>query len=76
MVSDFKTFAHKGCNIPAHFCLTSKILLVSVLLTASVQKFFVSCMRDFNVICHMSRVMRHMSHNLSGGSGINGACPF
>ena len=56
MVSDLKTFAHKGCKIAARkeksflfgkFCLTSRIFLVSVLLSGSDERFFVSRMRDF-----------------------------
>ena len=54
MVSDLKTFAHKGCKIAAkkreffgEFCLTSWIFLVSVLIFPLYEKFFVSRMRDF-----------------------------
>ena len=54
MVSDLKTFAHKGCKITAQkkmlfgeFCLTSRIFLVSVPLSASVERCFVFRMRDF-----------------------------
>ena len=52
----FETFTHKGCKIAAqkksffssaNFALLSRILLVSVLLSASVERFFVSRMRDF-----------------------------
>ena len=53
MVSDLKTFAHKECRIAAQkkkkffgeFCPTSRIFLVSVLLSALVERFFVSRMR-------------------------------
>ena len=52
VVSDLKTFAYKGCKIGAQkkfffdeFCLSSRILLVLVVLSASVRRFFVSCMR-------------------------------
>ena len=56
---------------------TSRIFLVSVLLSASVKRFFVSRKRDFLdnvhhslyvtyhmslVMCHVSRVMCHVSH--------------
>ena len=54
MVSDFKTFAHKVWKSPrkksfflCELCLISKICLVLVLLSASVEIFFVSLMRDF-----------------------------
>ena len=54
VVSDLKTFVHKWCKIAAQkksflgkFCLTSRIFLVSVLLSASVERFFVSHMQDF-----------------------------
>ena len=66
MVSDLKTFAHQGCTIAAQiiiitiifclyffcvkFCLTSRIFLVSVLLSASVERCFVSRMRDFFIL--------------------------
>ena len=33
------------------FCLTSRIFLVSVLLSVSVKRCFVSCMRDFFLMC-------------------------
>ena len=57
MVSDCKTFALKGWKLAAQkknyffgdFCLTSRIFLVSVLLSALVERFFVSRMRDFFV---------------------------
>ena len=59
MVSELKTFTNKGWKIAAQrttqknlfffgeFCLTSKILLVSVQLSASVERCFVSRIRDF-----------------------------
>ena len=54
MVSDLKTFAHKGSKIAGQkkvavgeFCLTKRIFLVSVLLSASVVKCFVSHNQDF-----------------------------
>ena len=54
MVSDLKFFAYKGCKIAAQkiccffieFCLTSKIFLVLVLLSISVETCFVSRTRD------------------------------
>ena len=62
MVPDLKTYAHKECKIVAQkkslffgeFCLTSKICLVSVLISASVEGFFVSYMEDFFFICLLS----------------------
>ena len=50
MVSDLKTFAHKWCKIAAQkkekkhgeVCLTSKIFLVSVLLSALVERYALS----------------------------------
>ena len=46
-----KCFAYKGCKklvfFICKFCLTSRICLVSVLLSASVERCFVSHMRDF-----------------------------
>ena len=55
MVSDLKTFVHKGCQIAAQkkgffqvsFALLSWDFFVSLLLSASVERFFVSRMRDF-----------------------------
>ena len=55
MVSDFKTFTNKGCKMAAqqkfvflaNFALLNRILLVLVLLSISVERFFVSGMRDF-----------------------------
>ena len=52
MVSDYKTLAHKGCKIAAQFkkikfCLTSRIFLALVLLSASIERCFVSRTRDF-----------------------------
>ena len=59
------------------FCLTSRMFLVWVLLSASVDRFFVSCMGNFLdnvhhslyvtshillVTCHISCVTCHMSH--------------
>ena len=54
MVSDLKTFAHKVCKIAAqkkvcfsaNFALLAGFFLVSVLLSASVERFFVSHMQD------------------------------
>ena len=56
MVSDLKHLLIKGVKLPrkkkvfsssANFALLSRILLVLVLLSASVERFFVSRMRDF-----------------------------
>ena len=55
MISDLQTFANKGCKIAVQkksllfgdFCLTSRIILVSVLLSASVERCFVSRKWDF-----------------------------
>ena len=55
MVSELKFFAHKGFKIAGQqkvfffgqFCFTSRICLVSVLLSASVKRFFVSHTLDF-----------------------------
>ena len=55
MVSDLKFFAYKGCKIAAQkiccffskFCPTSRIFLVLVLISASVETCFVSRTRDF-----------------------------
>ena len=52
VVSALKNFAFKKCKITAEkkmgeFCLTSRIFLVSVLLSALVKRCFVSHMRDF-----------------------------
>ena len=55
MVSDLKTFTNKGCKIAAQkkelflakFCLTQQDFLVLVLLSISVERFFVSLMQDF-----------------------------
>ena len=54
MVSYLKTVAHKGCKISVQFffffwefCLTSRIFLLLVLLSASEERFFVSHMQDF-----------------------------
>ena len=51
----FYFFAHKGCKIVAHFffdfltdfALLAGFFLVSVLLSASIKRWFVSRMRDF-----------------------------
>ena len=65
--------------------LTSRILLVSVLLSALVKRCFVSRMQDFfsngpHVTCHLSHVMCHVSQDkgvelVGGGSVINRAYP-
>ena len=54
MVSDLKTCLIKGVKSPrkkkffsGEFCLTEQDFLVSVLLSISVERFFVSPMRDF-----------------------------
>ena len=52
MVSDLNFFAYKWCKIAAifffgEFYLTSRIFLVSVVLSASVERCFFSRMRDF-----------------------------
>ena len=55
MVSDLKKFAYKGYKTAAQkkrsffdeFCLTSRNVLVSVLLSASVERCFVSRAQDF-----------------------------
>ena len=46
------SFDHKGCKIDERkknreYCLTCRIILVLVLLSASVERCFVSCMQDF-----------------------------
>ena len=63
MVSDLKTFAHKGSKIArqkkvvvGEFCLTSRIFLLSVLLSASVKRFYVSRMRDF-FLTHFANIL-------------------
>ena len=43
----YKITAQKKCFFFCEFCLTSRIVLVSVILSASVERCFVSCMRDF-----------------------------
>ena len=79
MVTDFKTFAYKWCTIAAQFfsssffflfcefCLPSRIFLVSVLLPASVERFFVPGIQDF-----LDKVMELVG----GGSVINEAYPI
>jgi hypothetical protein len=51
VVSDLNTFAHKGCKIAVkkkrQILVTSRIFLVSVLLSALVERCFVSRMPDF-----------------------------
>jgi hypothetical protein len=54
VVSDLKTFAHKECKLPHNesffsgvFCSTISICLVSVLLSKSVERSFVSHTGDF-----------------------------
>ena len=55
VVSDLKTFAHKGCKIADqkivsflwNFALLAGFFLVSVLLSALVKRCFVSRMQDF-----------------------------
>ena len=71
VVSDLTTFAYKGCKIAAHFffgkfCPTSRILLVLVLLSASVERCFVSRMRDFvNAITWFCLINLKRTRNLS-----------
>ena len=70
MISDLKPCAYKGCKIAAQlfsflflfgqFCLSGRIYLVSVLLSTSAERCFVSRMRDFkarlawNFLCWLS----------------------
>ena len=64
MVSDLKTSASKGCKIATQkkglffgeFCLTSRIFLVSVPLSASVERCFVSRMLIFTNSAPLGRV--------------------
>ena len=66
MVSDLKTFSHKGYKIDAQkqvfffgkFCLTSRIFLVSVLISASAERFFVSRMRDFSTVMRSANKLK------------------
>ena len=52
------TFAYKGCKITAektrcfsaNFALLARFFLVSVLLSASVKRCFVSCITDFQCL--------------------------
>ena len=43
----FENFWHQGYKIAGKFCLTSRIFLVSVLLSASVERCCISQMQDF-----------------------------
>ena len=56
---------HKKVNF-GEFCLTSRIFLVSVLLSATVERCFVSCMRDFLKILIITNFIYNVNLTFTG----------